>query len=404
MAHHYSPRDFLRQAPNRLLAEYFRRKGLESVASLCAREETEVQDIWKAWDALGPAVSAPIDAEFQVVDEMANEFGVQAVIEEGRSYHDEDLEPTFADMPGFYDKALWTFLHRPRIFQVASQFRRADEFSARYWHKRIEQVPKVEPRDDESACHELAEAIGSYFQLAQGRGRSCEVEVYRRDSRYYYFCFAEDYGRTQVEFDERLARRAHRPAFEVIFVYSPASALDIHFPGPKKVREELEQIFGRVVLGTELPGLGRDERVYNLNALKDRRFDFVYPPGSGLTDVCVKEVRLTVLGWGFRRLTLEADPNVTREAVYELLDQVLQTAPSVPREAGRIPLSLCNITRLSLQAKFQDAATGKPSTRTFHLTYPNSCDLGQYGRDLVLRDMLVASGLEPQRAQLRLEE
>ena len=385
MAHHYSPRDFLRQAPNQLLAEYFERRKLP-MAALLSEEETQIAAVWEAWEALDPETRTAIDAEFQVIDEMADDYGVQAALEEGRNFHGEDLEPTFAAMPGFYDKALWAFLNRPRIFQVASQFRRADELPGRYWHKRVEKVPQTDPRDDEKASLELAQAVGAYFQLAEGRGRSCEVEVYRRDSRFYYFCFSEDYGRTQMEFEAgKLARRAHRPAFEVVFVYSPASALDTHFPGQKKVRQELELIFGRVILGAELPALGKDDRVYNLNALKNRRFDFVFPAGTGLTDIQVKELRLTVLGDQFRRITLEADPTLRREAIYDLLDHVLETAPGPTREGARIPLSLCNVTKVGLRALFADAETQKRSSRTFHLGYPNACDLKQYGRDLVLK-------------------
>jgi hypothetical protein len=403
MAHHYSPRDFLRLAPNQLLAEYFEHRKLP-IARLLSQEETDVHSVWENWEALEPAERTAIDAEFQVIHEMANEYGVQAILEEGRNFHEEDLEPTLAPMPGFHDKALWTFLNRERIFAVASQFRKADELPGRYWHKRLENVPGSLPRDDEQATRELADTLGAYFQAAEGRGRSCEVDVYRRDSRFYYFCFSEDYGRTQMEFEAgRLERRAHRPAFEVVFVYSPGDALDTHFPGPKKARQELEQIFGRVILGTELPPLGKDDRVYHLNALKDPRFDFRFPPASELTDVRIKELRLTVMGADFRRITAEVDPTMRRDAIHELLDHVLETTPGATREGVRIPLALCNVTRVGIRAYFTDPATRKVGTRTFHVSYPNACDLKQYGRDLLLRDMLVASGLEPRPAAAPLE-
>ena len=38
------------------------------------------------------------------------------------------------------------------------------------------------------------------------------------------------------------------------------------------------------------------------------------------------------------------------------------------------------------------------ATRTFQVSYPNSCSLKQDGRDLVVRKMLVDSGLEPAEA------
>ncbi len=398
MAHHYSPRAFLRQAPNDLLAQYFQRQGV-SLDGVRLDEETEIAELWKAWEALDAGMRSAIDADFQAMDALADECGVQALLEEGRSFHAEDLEPIFTDMAGFYDKVFWAFLERPRIFQVASQFRRADQLPGRYWHKRQDNLPGTPPRDGEAACYELADALGTYFQLSQGRGRSCEVEVYRRDARYYYFCFSEDYGRTQMEFEAgRLARRAHRPAFEVVFVYLPGGALDTHFAGPKKVRRELEEIFGRVILEVELPDIGKDERVYNLNALKDPHFDFVFPSASGLVDVRVKELRLTILGDEFRRLSVEADPSTRRESVYELLSYLLETSSPTAGPQKRIPLSLCNVTRVGLRAYFTDPTSQKTSTRTFHVSYPNACDLKQEGKDLVLRDMLASSGLEPRPA------
>jgi len=397
MARHYSPRNFLRHAPNQLLAEYFDGRGRSIAETVAALEETDIEVLYQEWDELPAEDRTAIDADFQLIDELADEQGIQAILEEGRGYHEEDLEPAFGELADFYDKAFWTFLNRPRYFEVAARFRRADEYAGRSWHKRMEDVPQVIPRDDQDACLELAQAVGAYFQLTQGRGHSCVVDVYRRDARYYYFCFPEDYGRSDLEFGaEGLARTPHRPVFETVFVYSPSTALDTYTPGQKKVRQNLEQIFGRIILGVELPSPGKDERVYQLNALKNRQFDFVYDPASGITDVRIRKLRLTVLGDEFRRITLEVDSTLRREAVYDLLDHTLGTHPGTP-EGNRIPLALCNITRVGVRAYFTDPDTERSTTRTFHLTYPNTCDLKQYGRDLVLRDVLAASGLEPHR-------
>lgn len=398
MARNYSPRSFLRHAPNRLLAEYFEGRKLPVAETVAALDETDIEALYKAWDELPAEERTAIDADFQLIDEMADEQGIQSILEEGRGYHGEDLEPVFAEFADFYDKAFWTFLNRFRYFEVASRFRQADEFAGRLWHKRMEDIPQVTPRDDEEARQELAQAVGAYFQLAQGRGRSCEVDVYRRDDRYYYFCFPEDYGRSDLEFGaDGLARTPHRPVFETVFVYSPATALDTYTPGQKKVRQELEQIFGRVILGVDLPPLGKNERVYHLNAFKERGFNFVFDPASGITDIRLKMLRLTVLGDEFRRITLEVDPTLRPDAVYDLLDHTLVTLPGATRTGEGIPLALCNVTQVGIRAYFTDPATERRGKRTFHLGYPNTCDLKQYGRDLLLREMLTASGLEPRR-------
>ena len=46
-----------------------------------------------------------------------------------------------------------------------------------------------------------------------------------------------------------------------------------------------------------------------------------------------------------------------------------------------------------------DALEGKRAkTRPFNITYPNSCALNYDGNDLKIREMLAASGIEPQVA------
>jgi len=61
-------------------------------------------------------------------------------------------------------------------------------------------------------------------------------------------------------------------------------------------------------------------------------------------------------------------------------------------------LALVNVTRAGIQALFvKEGKRGRP-TRTFFLSYPNACTLGQDGKDALLRKMLVDSGIEASRA------
>ena len=88
------------------------------------------------------------------------------------------------------------------------------------------------------------------------------------------------------------------------------------------------------------------------------------------------------------RITLEADPTYNPDAVYELLDKLHVQNPSMR-------LSSYNITQVGLKVFFSPAAGSlKGKTRSFEITYPNSCNLKQDGRDLIIRKMLADSGLE----------
>ena len=61
-------------------------------------------------------------------------------------------------------------------------------------------------------------------------------------------------------------------------------------------------------------------------------------------------------------------------------------------------LSGYNITQVGLKVFFSRGAGAlKGNTRSFDITFPNSCNLKQDGRDLIIRKMLTASGLEPRQ-------
>jgi hypothetical protein len=51
---------------------------------------------------------------------------------------------------------------------------------------------------------------------------------------------------------------------------------------------------GSLVLKAELGPDEKDERVYDLNPVRSRQFQFVYGPESGIADVAVKKLRLAV--------------------------------------------------------------------------------------------------------------
>jgi hypothetical protein len=393
MARHYSPRDFLRLAPNALLARYFHERNLLTDLDIRSLPETGVQPIFDSWTALAPEQAAEVNSDFGLVTALADEQGIQAILDEAE-YHGLDLTSSFESMSGFCDKALWTFLEHRTMAEVAHRFCEAERFPASYWVRRREGVLGTEPRDDADALAELAEALGSYFRLKEGRGRECLVEVYRRGTKLYYFAFPEDYAQTSLEYTDtkKLERRAHRPIFQLVFVCDPAlGALDTFVRGQKKTRLEIETIFSRVILGSELDAW-KDHRVYNLNAFKRRGVEFVYDPASGIQDVRVKLLRLSLIGGGSRRVVLEAGPSEDRGAVYDLLEELL--GPSGDGSHGGLPLALANVTRVGLQAFFSPGKRRSRNTKTFYLTYPNGCSLGHDGRDAVLRQMLIDSRIE----------
>jgi len=393
MARHYSPRDFLRLASNELLARYFHERDLLIDLDIESLPETEVQPIFDAWTGLTPEQAAEVNSDFELVTALADEQGIQAILDEAQ-YHGLELTEAFESMSGFYDKALWTFLEDRDVAEVAHRVCEAERFPASYWVRRREAVPKVEPHDDVDTRTALAQALASYFQLKEGRGRECTVDIYLRGTKAYYFAFPEDYSQANLEYtgERKLERRPHRPVFRVVFVYdSVLPALDTFFRGRQKARLEIETIFSRVILGRELDPW-KEDRLYNLNAFKRRGVRFVYDPASGIQDVGVKLLRLSLIGGGSRRVVLEADPGEDKGAVYDLLEETFGSGGNGSH--GGLPLALTNVTRVGLQAFFSPGRRRGRNTKTFYLTYPNGCTLGHDGRDAVLRQMLIDSKIE----------
>jgi len=399
MARNYSPKNFLRQAPNALLDRYCQEKGLLAEVDFAGLSETNIGPIYDAWDMLPSETRRMMESDFRNIDALASENGVKAIID-AALVEGEDLEPIFAEMDGFYDKAFWTFFEREPFFEMALLFVNADNLPTRYWRRRKD-LPKVPAKSDELSLRELGEAFSYYFRKTEGRGHACAVDYYHRNGLNYFFAYPEDYARTSIEWNRgALERRSHKPAFEIIVVYSQAEGtLDIFFHGGIKTVRDLQVIFSRVILKTEIQQEERDKRIYDLNGLKRRDFAFLYDPDSGINSVVIKKLRLSTLGGFTRRITLEADPSFDHEAIYDLMEDVIRV-DGVPEchQCHKIPLSLVNVTQAAIQVVFNHNGNRRLATRTFQVSYPNSCSLKQDGRDLIIRKMLVDSGLEPVEA------
>jgi hypothetical protein len=148
---------------------------------------------------------------------------------------------------------------------------------------------------------------------------------------------------------------------------------------------DLQAIFADTILKAELGPDKKDERVYDLDTVRSRHFQFVYGPESGIADVAVKKLRLTDYGKK-EHIVLDADPSINKHAVFDLLDKV----------AKGIPLTQMAVTQVGIKVTFvYNPASRKPGTRTFDIGWPNSCSLKHDGRDLIIRKLLADSGIEP---------
>lgn len=391
MARHYSTKDFFRQMPNTLLARYFQGRGLFGDLDFSAMKEGKPDALFAAWLALPDGQRNAMDAEFREIFDMSCEKGFLAIIDEAgwqlRETTDA-LNPfveALSTLPNHYERAMITFLDHNDFWKGATRFYHADKLP--YWRKR-KNLSHHPAAVDNASLRELANLIRSYFHHTEGRGNNCVVEPFRRGELDYFFAYPEDYSQHSIEWvDGEFGRRPHNPAFEVIYVYSQKEgSLDLNFRGTYKAIEPLQGMFATAILKLpELPPDPKDERVYDLNPLRQKSFNFTYAVGSGIKNVAVKKLRLSSRVKKGDRITLEADVAEDPDAVYALLDQIGKSTP----------LHLYNVTQVELTASIVVDADKPAKAVTIRITHPNSCSLKYDELDLKLRDMLEASGIEP---------
>lgn len=230
----FNPRQFFRVASNQALAAYFERIPGFPALDWASQRETQVDPIVDGLNQLAPDARATADSDLTLIHGLADELGLQAVLEEARFY-EVDLEPEWQDLEGFHEKLIFTYLREPSWMVAAGRLRDADKLPAGRWLRRAGLVID-EVRDDKAARDELAVALGAYLRQTQGRGYQCEVEALRRGEAIYFFAYPEDYSRVEAEYVEgHLDRRPRRFATEMVFVLRPeAATLDTWFAAPSQ--------------------------------------------------------------------------------------------------------------------------------------------------------------------------
>lgn len=390
MAKHFSIRDFFRHMPNALLARFFHAQNLLLEFDFAGMKETKVDSLFDAWMQLEEKQRHKLDAEFRDIFDMSCEKGFKAIIDEAewqmQSTPDalSALIEQLSAQPNHYYRAMLTYLDHKPCWHGATRFFHADTLP--YWRKRKNMGHKPAAVDDAS-IRQLADLIRHYFHQKEGRGNHCVVEALRRGELDYFFAYPEDYSQQSVEWvNGEFDRRPHNPAFEVVYVYSQTDGtLDVNYRGLKKSLEPLQAMFAHAILKlNELPPDPKDQRVYQLNALRRRSFAFVYDPSSGIQQVVMRKLRLSS-SVNKDRITLEADSNEDPKALYNLLDQLDKA----------LHLALYRVTQVELAVSVVANPDKPAKTVPIRITYPNSCSLKYDELDLKLRAMLEASGIEP---------
>lgn len=372
MSQTFDPKRVLRQVSNHLLQDLFEAHQHDLEMPWEQMEETDVDPIFNAWQALPETDCRAIEIVLHEVCDMADgDEGTRAICEEAIRQGNQQL---IDDLEGFesrHDKAVFTYIHATDVWNLAVRFARADSLShGRYWIKRCD-IPAKEPDTSAAKIQEFQVALSAFFREAQARGRHCQVQHYvRANGADYFFAYLDDYADTYVTLDTdgEFDRRPERRAFEIVMVYDRVhGTLEMHARGGKKVYIPLQEIFCRVILGEEIGPENHNSHPYELNGLLSRDFQFPTDPEDGIDSVRVRKLRLSVKGLPRRRITLEADPERGVDDIYDMMESYL--------DQERIPASILNVTQVGLKFSFDEANEELPRSLSFDLSYPNSSNL-----------------------------
>lgn len=392
MAPHYSARSFFRQAPRDLLARYFQSRGLSFKPDVATVEGTPPDPLYAAWLQFPEAQRNEMEFDFREIFRMSCRKGVQAILDATQTRRDDTPEraaafiESLSRMPDHFHRAMATWLDHRGCWREATRFYGGD--APGWWRKR-KNMGHRPAATDAASLRRLAGLIGAWFHRSEGRGSHCVVESLHRGGLDFYFAYAEDYSRLKMEWaDGEFVGRRRRPAFEVVFVYSQREgSVDLSFPGPCRAVEPLQQMFAEAILGLDrLASDSGDTPVYDLTPLLRKDFEFVYGSGSGVESVKVRKLGLASRILKDFRFTLEPGDAGRPDAIRDYL-----------RMAGVFdPSLLYRVTQAELVA-FVSADGKTPSGRVpIWLSVPASCSLGYGDRELKLREMVKASGLEPE--------
>jgi hypothetical protein len=391
MTEAYSLKWFLLHAKQEFLHDFFHRQKLLLDVPIAGLEEGEADIVFAAIQALSLEHREASEACFQDIYRMANRSGFEAIIAASRSRQlknlaDDDLLQRLGRMASHLDRAFWTFLHRPQYWEFACLLADADAISTAAWEKHP-RVPRVAPRIDDETLKTFARALGHYFHTMEGRGDRCDVKVCDRGDWCYVFCLLEQPSRADAEWKpEGLRRRTHKPAQPLTFMYSQAAGeLDTYLRAKPRVVWDVTAIFAQHILGVrKLDPPPKGHGVYRLDGFKRRGTTFSYGPESGISAVAVRKLRLTPKFGPKRHIVLEANPTGRHEPVYDTLE----------KDLSWVSLDDFDVTQVELKVVFDRAGFRKKRTISPTITVPNRCSLGYDDLELIVRKMLIASGIE----------
>ncbi len=369
MSKAFEPRKILKQIANELLKEFFARRNELVAVPWDKLTEHKIQPVFDAWQALPEASKSEVQIILRDIADLADHRG-RAVLAEEVLLRCPDRAAEFEAQKSRADNAMWVYLNIPEAFAEAAMFARADSLPQSQWRRRSG-LPKQRITVDDAMREALANELTAFYGPQQMRGRFCQVVHYRRPGGAdYFFAYLDDYPDKRLVFDESSDEpivRSDRGAFENVFVFtSDEGAMEIFAPGISKSWEPMQTLFGRAILGKEIPPADPLRPSYRLDHLLKSDFPLPTKPEDRVADARITRLRLLPRGSG-GYIEIKADPRGGRFDIYRKIERYLR--------AENIPLEGTRVLQASFALKFIHEGRGRQPQMTFNITAPHSSDL-----------------------------
>ncbi|MDR3719103.1 MAG: hypothetical protein P4K98_09895 [Bryobacteraceae bacterium] len=389
----FSLPSFLRRAPNTLLKDFFASYPTFTDFNWDTVSERRVDPVLERFMQLPAAERERVLRIFRRVEALADSEGSQVLIEAARDIN-EEIAATLATMGSSRERALWTFMNHPRVFENARTLAHIDVLPKRSWETRkVQAVPSFQATDDMNV--ELGLRIAEFYQAIQGRGERCAVDHWSRDGGVeYFFAYPADYADELIGYDDegQFERKNYHPAFQIVFAYHPADGtLDIFAQGGGMIRDHLARAFCCTVLGVEQELERWPAPCFDLELFKNRNLTFPTRPEDHISLVRVKALRVQYHTGNGGKVTFEIDGRRRIGSVHDVIADRLSEEHTLLADA--------TVLSVVLQA-FIRTSTGRDRSLTFRLTAPSFCDLEDTPEELALRRYLHEWGIEKDAVSL----
>jgi hypothetical protein len=354
--------------------------------------KSDIGQIAQSWEHLDEDRKRHYQVVLQDVDLLSNINGQKILVEELEAQPVPRIE-NFSKLTSHADRALWTYLYAPEVFETASMFARAEALRNGKQSNAWNSLPKQPIEITREKVEALEDQIREYYWNKQMRGKVCKVHHYQRQcGSQYFFAYLPDWPDKRLYFDEHeeLAPKEDTYAFSNAFVFEPRLGIvELMAKGGLRVQLDLRRAFCKSMLDIEVSDQAPLKRVYQLDQLLDPNFSFVTLPEERISEVHLTRLRMVP-----KVYVPLLDHIELKFLETENLDQV-RAVVGRQLEAIGLESDQIEINQVTIQFVFMGSSGKRPRKMTVNVMCPSSCDLRSKPEELqpIGRSCLVRWGI-----------